>query len=72
MLEIVTFRGHTISTLSLLVGDRRWQASYMVCRFGERIRNSSETPLQSSKELAESAAIILAIQYVEDRLKRLR
>ncbi|MDB5760177.1 MAG: hypothetical protein JWM30_3466 [Burkholderia sp.] len=70
MLEIVTFRGHTISALSTLVGDGRWRASYTVCRYGERIRISSEAPFQSSRELAESAAILLAIQYVEDRLRR--
>jgi hypothetical protein len=68
MLEIVSFRGHTISALSILVGDGRWGASYTICARGERIRNSSEIPLQSSQELAESAAILLAIQYVEERL----
>jgi hypothetical protein len=68
MLEIVTFRGHTISALSNLVGDGRWGSSYTICKRGERIRNSSEIPCQGSRELAESAAILLAMQYVEERL----
>lgn len=68
MLQILNFRGHTISVLSVLVGDGRWGASYMVCKRGERIQNSSETPIQSSYELAESAAILLAMQFVEERL----
>jgi len=68
MLHIVTFRSYTISAHSVLVGDGRWSGSYMVCNHGERIRNSSEVPFQRSRELAESAAILLAIQYVEERL----
>ena len=68
MLHIVSFHNYTISARSLLVGDGRWSGSYMVCERGERIRNSSEVPIQRSRELAESAAILVGIQYVEERL----
>lgn len=68
MLHIVSFRNYTISARSVLVGDHRWSGSYTVCERGQRIRNSSEVPLQRSRELAESAAILFGIQYVEERL----
>jgi hypothetical protein len=68
MLHIVTFRDYTISARSVLVGDGRWSGSYTVCERGKLIRNSSEVPVQRFRELAESAAILLAVQYVEKRL----
>jgi hypothetical protein len=68
MLQIVTFRDHTISALPIPVGNGRWGASYMICNCGKRVRSSSEIPTQSSYELAERAALLLAMQYVEERL----
>ena len=66
MLEIIAFRDYTISALSIVAGDGRWGSSYTVCKRGERIRTTSEIPLQGSRELAECAAILFAIQYVEE------
>ena len=68
MLHIISFRDYTISARSVLVGDGRWSGSYTVCERGEMIYNSSEVPLQKFRELAESAAILVGIQYVEERL----
>ena len=72
MLKIITFRSYTISALWTLVGHDRWSASYMVCDRGRRICHSSEVPMQSSPELAESAALIAGCHYVEDHIKQLR
>jgi hypothetical protein len=72
MLKIVTFHGHTISALSILVGDRRWGASYTVCDSGTLVQNSGEVSFQPSPHDAEIAAIIQGIQYVQTRLARSR
>jgi hypothetical protein len=72
MLKIVTFHGHTISALSILVGDRRWGASYTVCDSGTLVQNSREVSFQPSPHDAEIAAVIQGIQYVQTRLARSR
>lgn len=70
MLKIVTFHGHTISALSVLMGDRRWGASYTVCDSGTLVQNSHEVSFQRSPHGAEIAAIIRGIQYVQTRVRR--
>lgn len=72
MLKIVTFNGHTISALSVLVGDRRWKARYTVCDSGQLVQNSAEVSLQHSHHAAEIAAIIQGIQYVQARVGHAR
>ena len=68
MIEILIFRDHTISALPIFLGDGCWGASYTVCRRGKFVRNSDKIPQQRSPELAQRAAISLAIQCVEERL----
>ena len=68
MINVVTFRGHTISALPYLLGDRLWGATYTVCLRGEVVCNSNDAPLQSTAGLAQSAAVLTAIRYIEDRL----
>jgi hypothetical protein len=68
MLKIITFHEHTISAVSILVGDRRWGASYTVCDSGKLVQNSREVSFQRSPHDAEIAAIIRGIQYVQTRL----
>lgn len=67
MLNIITFREYTISAIPVPIVNGRWSARYTICRCGEIVRNSSEIPPQSSSQFAESAAILLAIQYVEEQ-----
>jgi hypothetical protein len=71
MSNVVIFRGHTISVDSVPVGVDRWSGSYTVRDRAATIRRSSDIPFQNSAQLAKSAATIIAIRYVEDRLKHL-
>jgi hypothetical protein len=70
MSDVVTFRGLTISVDSIPVGSNCWSASYTVRDRAAVIQRSSDIPFQNCPQLAKSAAFIVAIQYVEDRLKR--
>lgn len=70
MLKIVTFRGHTISALSVVSGDRRWGATYIVCDNGTLVQNSREVFFRPSPHGAEIAAMIRGIKYVQTRVAR--
>lgn len=70
MIEILVFHDHTISALPIFFGDGCWGASYTVCRHGKFVQNSNEIPHQRSPELAQRAAILLAIECVEERLTK--
>jgi hypothetical protein len=69
MSDVVPYRGHTISVNSIFVGADRWGASYTVRNGSKMIQRSNDVPFQSSPQLAESAAFVIAIQYVEDLVK---
>lgn len=68
MINVVTFREHTISAFPYLLGDCLWSATYTVCRQGEIIRHSKNISRHRSAQLAEDAAMQAAIRYVECRL----
>jgi len=70
MSDVVIFRGYTITVNSVSVDADRWSASYTVRDSAALIQRSSDIPFQDSPLLAKSAAVIVAIQYVEDWLKR--
>ena len=70
MLKIISFNGHTISALSLVAGDRLWEARYTVCDRGVLVQNSRKVAILHSHRAAEISALIQGIQYVQARLSR--
>jgi hypothetical protein len=70
MSDVITYRGHLISVKPIPVGADRWSASYTVRLGSTVIQRSNDVPVQNVPQLAESAAFIVAIQYVEDLVKR--